>query len=48
MDGGPGMRYNRRKKIGVDVTQASQKVSPLKINTFKMKSIDSDKPATQE
>lgn len=48
MDGSAGFRSNRRKIKGVDVTGVSQKVSPLKVNTFRMNSIDSGKPATQE
>ena len=46
MDGAAGKRMNRRNRIGGDMSVAP-KVSPLKINTFRMNSIDcSNKPST--
>jgi len=44
MDGNNGLRNNRRKRIGAE--NASSKVSPLKVNTFRMNSIDIGKPST--
>jgi hypothetical protein len=40
-----GKRINRRNRIGGDMSVAP-KVSPLKLNTFQMNSIDGSKPST--